>query len=91
MDYTLWPLLFTADYLVTNLNAQVVQKWSDRRTRKKALRRHENISPHNFTCEIGPRRRPKGEAAGRSHKAAFEDDGEMAVFSCAETSFSTTC
>lgn len=45
---------------------------------------------HNFTCEIGPRRRPKCEAAGRSHKVTFEDGGEMPVFSCAETSFSTT-
>src|SRR5512138_4036949 len=27
-----------------------------------------NCTPHNFACKIGPRRRPKGEANGRSHK-----------------------
>jgi hypothetical protein len=27
-------------------------------------------TPHNFACKIGPRRRPKGEANGRSHKRA---------------------
>ena len=46
----------------------------------KALRRRSSATPHNFTSEIGPRRRPKGEAKGLSHKRACEDGGEMAVF-----------
>ena len=46
----------------------------------KALRRRSSATPHNFTREIGPRRRPKGEAKGLSHKRAFEDEGLMAVF-----------
>jgi len=42
--------------------------------------RDRSATPHNFACEIGPRRRPEGEAKGLSHKAACEDEGLMAVF-----------
>jgi len=62
-------------------NLQVVEKF-------RLFKSSQIVAPAESPAEAW---HPQGINSATPHKAAFEDGGEMAGFSCAETSFSTTC